>query len=130
DDAAMELAFFEGLSQTARRWRFLHPIKTLSAEMVARFTQVDYDRDMALVALPLAQDGAPEAQIVGVARYVREVNEARCEFALVISDDWQGRGLAGALLARLIEHARAVGLAVMAGYVDGQNLHMLNFVRR
>ena len=130
DDAAMELAFFEGLSQTARRWRFLHPIKTLSAEMVARFTQVDYDRDMALVALPLAQDGAPEARIVGVARYVREVNEARCEFALVVSDDWQGRGLAGALLARLIEHARAVGLAVMAGYVDGQNLHMLNFVRR
>src|SRR5690606_36568151 len=107
-----------------------HPIKTLSAEMVARFTQVDYDRDMALVAMPLAPDGSQEARIVGVARYVREVNESRCEFALVVSDDWQGRGLAGALLGQLIEHARSVGLAVMAGYVDGQNLRMLNFVRR
>lgn len=130
DDAAMELAFFEGLSQSARRWRFLHPIKTLSAEMVARFTQVDYDRDMALVAIPLARDGAQEERIVGVARYVREMNESRCEFALVVSDDWQGRGLAGALLGQLVEHARAVGLAVMAGYVDAQNLRMLNFVRR
>jgi acetyltransferase len=130
DDAAMELAFFESLSQTARRWRFLHPIQTLSPEMVARFTQVDYERDMALVALPLAPDGTPQERIVGVARYVREVNESRCEFALVVGDDWQGRGLAGALLGRLIEHARAVGLDTMAGYVDGQNLRMLNFVRR
>jgi hypothetical protein len=51
--------------------------------MIARFTQVDYDRDMALVALPFGEDGA-EQRIVGVARYVREIDDTRCEFAIVI----------------------------------------------
>jgi acetyltransferase len=129
DDAQIEVAFFDRLSAQTRQWRFLHPIKTLTPEMLARFTQVDYDRDMALVALPLAEEGIAEPQIVGVARYMREIDDSRCEFAIVVDDEWQGRGLARAMMTHLIEHARTVGLRTMVGYVHLQNLRMLHFMR-
>jgi acetyltransferase len=128
DDAQIEVAFFDRLSPQSRQWRFLHPIKLLTPEMIARFTQVDYDRDMALVALPFGEDGA-EQRIVGVARYVREIDDTRCEFAIVIEDEWHERGVARAMMNHLIEHARTVGLATMIGYVHLQNLRMLHFMR-
>ena len=139
DDAQGEVAFFEGLSAQSRQWRFLHPIKSLTPQMIARFTQVDYDRDMALVALPvgIAGDGADAGRadglgerIIGVARYVRDVDDSRCEFAIVVADEWQGRGLARAMLGHLVDHARTVGLRTMVGYVHLQNLRMLHFVRQ
>lgn len=126
DDAALEVAFFESLSDQARHWRFLHPIKTLSADMIARFTQVDYDRDMAFVAVPLDE---PAPRFIGVVRYIREIDERRAEFAIVIADEWQGRGLAGALMRELVAHATGVGLQVLVGYVHSQNRRMLEFMR-
>jgi acetyltransferase len=123
------MAFFDRLSAEARHWRFLHPIKALTPEMIARFTQVDYDRDMALIAMPVREDGEPEERIIGVVRYVREADESRCEFAIVVDDEWQGQGLAGAMLRHLIEHARTVGLRIMVGYVHLHNLRMLRFMR-
>ena len=128
DDAEQELAFFDGLSAESRQWRFLHPIRSLTPEMVARFTQVDYDRDMALVALPT--DAGPAPPIIGVARYAREADAGRCEFAIVVADAWQRRGVAHALMVHLIAQARAAGLDTMIGHIHGQNLRMLNFVRR
>jgi acetyltransferase len=130
DDARIEVEFFDRLSPETRQWRFLHPIKSLTPEMIARFTQIDYDRDMALVALPVASDGTVDERIVAVARYLREVDDSRCEFAIVVDDEWQGRGLAKAILSHLIDHARTVGLRAMVGYVHAQNLHMLQFIRR
>jgi acetyltransferase len=130
DDAPMEIAFFDGLSAQARHWRFLHPIKSLTPEMVARFTQVDYDRDMALVALPVDASGAALDRIIAVARYIRDADSRRCEFAIVVADEWQGRGLARAMLTHLIDHARQVGLRTMVGYVHLQNHNMLQFMRR
>ena len=130
DDARVEVEFFDRLSPETRQWRFLHPIKSLTPEMVARFTQIDYDRDMALVALPVAEDGSVAERIVAVARYLREVDDSRCEFAVVVEDQWQGRGLAGAIMGHLIDHARTVGLRTMVGYIHGQNARMLRFVRR
>ncbi len=129
DDARLEVAFFERLSAETRHWRFLHPIKALTPEMIARFTQVDYDRDMALVAMPIGESGEPQELIVGVARYVREADETRCEFAIVMDDEWQGRGLGRAMLGHLIEHARTVGLRTMVGYIHLHNLRMLRFMR-
>jgi acetyltransferase len=130
DDAALEVAFFESLSMQSRHWRFLHPIKLLTPQMIARFTQVDYDRDMALVALPEAGEAGAPLQMVGVARYVREADASRAEFAIVVADDWQGTGLASALIDQLIAHARLMGLGRLVGHVHTQNLRMLAFMRR
>lgn len=128
DDAPRLSAFFDGLTAETRLWRFLHPIRVLSPQMVARFTQVDYDRDMALVAVEA--DKGPDAPLIGVARYIREPDETRCEYAVVVSDAWQSRGVARALMEHLIELARANGLDTMIGLVHGNNMKMLNFMRR
>jgi len=89
--------------------------------MLARFTQIDYDREMALVALA----GSPERE-VGVCRYVRLPDGERCEFAIVLADAWQGRGLGRRLMARLADIARERGLKAMVGYVLAENKPMLN----
>lgn len=128
DDAERLKRFFGELSAESRLWRFLHPIRVMSPQMVARFSQVDYDRDMALVAV---EDGlGPDAPLIGVARYFREPNESRCEFAIVVQDSWQGRGVAKVLMQHLIDTARANGLDTMIGLVHGNNTKMLNFMRR
>ncbi|MDO4905717.1 MAG: bifunctional acetate--CoA ligase family protein/GNAT family N-acetyltransferase [Lautropia sp.] len=127
DDATRLSTFFDGLTAETRLWRFLHPIRVMSPQMVARFTQVDYDRDMALVAVEA--DKGPDAPLIGVARYIREPNESRCEYAIVVTDSWQGRGVARVLMEHLIELARANGLDTMIGLVHGNNTKMLNFMR-
>lgn len=128
DDAPRLAAFVADLSDESRLWRFLHPIRVMSPQMVSRFTQVDYDRDMAFVVVE--EQLGPEAPILGVARYFREPSESRCEFAIVVLDSWQGHGLAKVMMQHLIDTARANGLDTMIGLVHGNNTRMLNFMRR
>lgn len=128
DDAVRLKDFFDQLTPESRLWRFLHPIRVMSPQMVARFSQVDYDRDMALVAVEA--DKGYDAPLIGVARYFREPNESRCEFSIVVLDSWQSRGVARILMEHLIETARANGLDTMIGLVHGNNMKMLNFMRR
>jgi acetyltransferase len=90
--------------------------------MLARFTQVDYDREMALIAVDRSK--GKEVQI-GVARYVINPDWESCEFAIVISQDWQGHGLGRHLMLRLIEIARARGLRIMTGQILAANVRML-----
>jgi acetyltransferase len=123
EDAALEAAFIGGLSGESRYRRFLSASLQTSPETIARFTQVDYDRDLALVAVA-------EGSIVGVARYVREADPRRAEFALVVADRWQGRGL-GALLMNRLEHAaHEAGIERLDGIVLASNPPMLALVRQ
>ena len=68
--------------------------------------------------------------LVGVTRYVREADASRAEFAIVVTDSWQGTGLASALMSELVAHACRVGLKRLVGLVHRQNLRMLQFMRR
>lgn len=95
--------------------------------MLARFTQIDYDREMALVAL-LEQDGR-EVQ-VGAARYVTNPDGESCEFAIAVADEWQRHGLGRRLLDVLSEVARARGISAMVGYVLASNTSMLSLCER
>jgi GNAT superfamily N-acetyltransferase len=81
-------------------------------EYIERLTTVDFTRDMALAAA-LMLDG--REVLIGVARYVLEPDGRACEFALVVADDWQGRGIGRRLLEKLIAVARRRGLARMYG---------------
>jgi acetyltransferase len=132
DDADREREFVAAMSDTSRYYRFLHPVSALSANMVARFTQLDYDREMALVALVSSPDGATgdnekasDEKFVGVARYHPNPDRLSVEFAVAIADDWQGRGLGNALMRALIEAATAANYVQMEGTVLPQNLGML-----
>ena len=120
DDADRERAFVAGMSDTSRYSRFQHSVSELSAEMIARFTQLDYDREMALIAVDTGTD-----QIAGVSRYFPNPDRVSVEFAIAVSDAWQGRGLGMVLMKSLVNCAREAGYQRIDGSVLPGNLHML-----
>ena len=122
EDAESEREFVHKLSPESKYLRFMGAVKDLSPAMLARFTQVDYDREMALIAL--VHENGRHVQI-GVARYIINPDGETCEFAIVVSEAWQGRGLGHHLMQRLIDIARARGLKIMNGQVLAQNRNML-----
>ena len=128
EDAALETRFVDGLSAQSRYQRFLNQMAHLPPQLLARFTQIDYDREMALVAL------APESgDFIGVARYLPNAASADgsgAEFALTVADAWQGRGLGHALLEKLCACARAAGYASLEGLVLRANGDMLKLVEQ
>ncbi len=125
EDAEMEARFVRELSKEAKYFRFMNGVQELSQEMLIRFTQIDYRDEMALIAV--TSDGAGEEQI-GVARYATNVDKESCEFALVVSDRWQGRGIAHRLMSDLMAIARDRNLQRMQGSVLSENSKMLELV--
>ena len=126
-DAAAEQAFIKHLSKDSRHSRFMGSMRELSPRKLEQFTAVDYDRHMALVAT-VQRDGR-EVEI-GDARYVMNPDGASCEFAIAVDDAWQGSGVAGLLMAELIDAAQARGLKTMEGLVLASNQKMLKFARQ
>ena len=130
EDARMELAFVEALSDHSRYMRFFNPVRSLSPRMLARFTQVDYERELALIALPAETSGSGGTgmtavpRMAGVARYSPDADGTSCEFAVTVADDWHNRGVASLLMRRLIEAARDAGYQRMTGTVLGVNSAM------
>jgi acetyltransferase len=122
EDAEIEQAFVRGLSERTKYFRFMQTIEELTPAMLTRFTQIDYDREMALIAV-LEEDGQ-EVEI-GVCRYVINPDGKSCEFAVVVSDTWQRRGIAHLLMGQLMEAARHRDLEVMEGTVLSSNTEML-----
>jgi len=124
EDAEMERAFVHGLSDQTRYFRFFYQLHELTPAMLARFTQVDYDRELALVAV---DEAAAAPAIVGVARYIMSTDEETAEFAVVVADAWHGRGVAWMLMTRLIAGAKRRGLKRLEGSVLRNNHNMLKF---
>jgi len=109
-DAALERDFIRRLSPQSRRFRFLGQISEPSAEMIRRFTDIDYEHDVGLVAL-LHREGAKRE--IGVARYGVSPDGSSCECAVTVADEWQHRGLATLLMTHLIAIARDRGIREM-----------------
>ena len=126
EDAERERAFVEDLSPLSRRMRFLHKVRELTPGMLAQFLDIDYRHDMALVATE-SRDGAE--QQVAIARFAAEPDGASCEFAVVVTDRMQRRGIATILLSDLIAIAESRGLQRMYGRVLAENEDMLTLAR-
>jgi acetyltransferase len=107
------------------RLRFFTPVKTLSHTLAARLSQIDYDREMALLAR-LAEGGTA----LGVARFSADPNNQRCEFAVALRSDWKGRGLGYLLMSRLMVVAKGRGIAEIVGDVLHENEPMLTLATR
>lgn len=122
EDAEIEQNFVRGLSERSKYFRFMQNIDELSPPMLARFTQIDYDREMALIAVIEQADTEVE---VGVCRYTINPDGNSCEFALVVADEWQRRGIGHRLMGRLIDAARQRDLTLMEGDVLTSNQEML-----
>lgn len=125
-DARIERDFVNSLSDQSRYQRFLAPVHELTPEMLAQFTQVDYDRDMALIAVLETPEGERE---IGVARYCMLPDRRTCEFAIVVGEAWRGSGLARELMKMLISSARAHDFEVMEGVTFADNGRMQDFAR-
>jgi acetyltransferase len=89
-------------------------------------TQIDYTRDMALIATIMLEDQELE---IGVARYVLSKDDKTCEFALTVADAWQHRGIGRALMQQLMNGAAAAGIETMVGDILSSNAPMLHFMR-
>jgi acetyltransferase len=130
-DAAMLQDFVQRLSPESRYFRFVSHFKELPLGMLARFTLIDYDREMALVAVVDDEAaGSGARRIVGVSRYITNPDRTSCEFSLVVADDFKGRGLGSRLMESIMDVAREQGLATMEGLVLTRNAVMLELVRR
>jgi acetyltransferase len=122
EDADMEQHFVRNLSEGSRYFRFMNSVRELTPAMLMRFTQIDYDREMAFVALR-REEGKDEE--IGVARYVTNPDGKTCEFAVVIADAWQRKGLGRRMMEIIIGVARSRGLETMVGHVLAANQPML-----
>src|SRR5262245_15928897 len=126
-DAGIETEFIARLSPQTRRYRFLSGLKELTAPMLKRFLNVDYPNEMALIAT-VPFDGRERE--IGVARYAAGSRPESVEFAVVIEDEWQGKGLGPALLERLFAIAEQSGFAEIEGLVLNENYGMLKLMER
>ena len=127
EDAELERDFVQQLSEQSRFLRFMFGLQDLSPAMLSRFTQIDYDRELALIVVLRLPDGAE--QQIGVARYITLPDAETCEFAIVVSDAWQGKGVARQLFQRLIDVARDRRIKVMTGITLRENTRMIDLSR-
>ncbi|WP_316368207.1 bifunctional acetate--CoA ligase family protein/GNAT family N-acetyltransferase [Candidatus Thiodiazotropha sp. CDECU1] len=126
EDADLEQTFTRQLSDEAKYFRFMSSIQELTPEMLTRFTQIDYHNEMALIAV--TEDDNHEIEL-GVSRYVINPDKKSCEFALVVSDQWQRQGIGHKLMHQLMEIARDRGLEKMEGEVLSNNFKMLDLMK-
>jgi acetyltransferase len=135
DDASMLQSFVRGLSPESRYFRFVSSMQELPATMLSRFTLIDYDREMALVALVTEESTNLEGQtiestrIVGVSRYITNPDRSTCEFSLVVADEFKGKGLGSRLMLSIMDFAREKGLTEIEGLVLANNPNMLKLMK-
>ena len=125
-DRDIELAFVSGLSPDTRYNRLLGGSISITPQYIERLVSVDFSRDMALAATAML-DGET---LLGVARYVRNPEDEAAEFAIVVADAWQGRGIGRRLLAKLIDAARRHGVERLYGDILAMNRPMLELARK
>ncbi len=126
DEPLLERLFY-ALSPHTVRMRFHASISAVSHEQLQRLCNIDYDRQMALIAL--ANENGDE-MIVAVARYAVTEGTTMAEAAVVVQDDWQGRGIGTALFFRLIEAARQRGVTGFTAEVLTENEVVVRLLRR
>ena len=136
DDAEMLQAFVRGLSPESRYFRFASSINELPEHVLSRFTLIDYDREMALVAMvqepPPGGAAAGEEgreKVIGVSRYITNPDGESCEFSLVVADEYKGQGLGSRLMNAIIEQARSKGLSEIMGMILTNNAPMLRLMK-
>jgi acetyltransferase len=126
EDEPLIVALHAAHSEHTIRMRFFSLVKTLSRESLIRLCHLDYDREMALVAV---QGKGEASQILGVSRYYLNPETGTAEFALVVRDAAQGQGLGRHLLERLIAIAQQHGVRRVVGQVLSENQPMLELTR-
>jgi len=127
EDAPLLTDLFEHLSPESVYFRFFRPMKRLPMDMLIRFTQIDYDREIALVAIQEAEEGD---RMLGAARVIKEPHSQKAEFSVLVCDECHGRGIGAALLRKCLSIAQERGIKHIWGVVLPGNSQMLALGRK
>ncbi|MFW9958324.1 MAG: GNAT family N-acetyltransferase [Candidatus Odinarchaeota archaeon] len=130
DDTDRIKELFYGLSEESIYFRFLTPLRSLRRQTLQDFYNVDQSRDISVVAVIKSDEEGETERIIGAGRYVlnRSTNEA--EFALLVNDDYQNRGIGTFLLNHLMRIAKSKGVDAFIAYVHPQNQPMIRFIHK
>jgi acetyltransferase len=120
EDEPLYGPFFAAVTPQDLRLRFFAPVKEFGHAFVARFTQLDYARAMAFIAIEESS-----GEMLGVVRLHADANYDSGEYAILVRSDLKGRGLGWLLMQMIIEYARAEGLRTIEGQVLNENTAML-----
>lgn len=126
DEPALQ-QLFSVLTPEEIRMRFHVPVKAFPHSIAARFTQIDYDREMALVLT--GRDTETQSQIHGVVRLSADPDNETAEFALLVRKAYANRGLGTRMLKRLVDYARQRGIGTLFGFVLAENYPMRKLCR-
>jgi len=127
EDSDIEQEFVRSLSATSKRMRFFANLNELSPKMLDRFTHPLYPCNWALIATVRNEDGEEE---IGVSRYASSADNRSAELAVVVADQWQGKGIATHLLRELIKIAKIAGIESLEGVVLKENYRMRKLVEK
>jgi acetyltransferase len=128
EDGAAHVAFFDRLTPDDIRYRMFVRVRELQPAQLARFTQIDYDREMAFIATRQGPDGANET--LGVGRVVADPDNVSAEFAVTVRSDLKGKGLGRMLMDKLIAYCRARGTREIVGEALPQNAPVIGLVKK
>ena len=127
EDEKLEEELIMGLSEESSRFRFFRVIRELSHEDLVRFCNIDYDREIAIIAE--VREGGKRREI-GVGRLIMEPGRKRGEFAVVVADEYQGKGLGTKLVDMLISIAQEKGLESIYGIIVPENRRMVRLCEK
>jgi acetyltransferase len=128
EDAEQHREFFNALSPEDLRYRIFIRARDLHRTQLARLTQIDYDREMAFVAVGRDDDGQPHT--LGVVRAIADPDNQAAEFAIIVRSDLKGQGLGSILLAKMIEYCQSRGTSRLVGEALPDNARVFALVRR
>ncbi|NNG23302.1 bifunctional acetate--CoA ligase family protein/GNAT family N-acetyltransferase [Telluria aromaticivorans] len=128
EDGPAHLAFFDALTPDDVRYRMFVRIRELQPSQLARFTQIDYDREMAFIATRKNADGVPETLAVG--RVVADPDNITAEFAVTVRSDLKGMGLGKMMMEKLIAYCRSRGTREIVGEALPQNSRITGMVKK
>lgn len=126
EDELMEKEMFSNFSERTQRFRFFQLIKDISHEQLIRYTQIDYDREIAIIA-EVKENG--KKMMAGVARLIADQYNETAEFAIVIADPWQNQGLGNKFTDYICEIAKVRGIQKIYANILANNHIMLHMFR-
>lgn len=130
DDADKIKGLFYGLSEESIFFRFLTPLKSLRRQTLHEFYYVDQEADISLVAV-INENGNSECEkIVAAGRYLLNRSTNQAEFALLVQDEYQNRGIGTFLLNQMMRIAKSKGVDAFIAYVHPKNVPMIEFIHK
>ncbi len=127
NDSDAWIVFVNGLSPNSKFYRFHHIIKDVCAQDALPFCNIDFVNSFALIA-EIVKEGNPE--IIAVGRYTRINNSNNAEFAIVVKDEFQRRGIGAEIMKDLAAVAASKGITTFEGYTLIENYEIINFLKK